>query len=245
MTPINVQEHLAREHKQSPFAEYLKEIVYGGIDGIVTTFAVVAGFSGAQLTGNLGTIPLVSVLLFGLANLFADASSMGLGNFLSVRADQDLYTKEKKKELHEIRNSTEFEKLETVEILTQKGYSPPDAKKMTSLLMKNEDYWVDFMMRDELEMSNPHQENPILTGIATFFSFIMFGFIPLAPYVLLVGTTENLFLFSILFTTMALIILGIFRYKVTQQDMIRSILETLLVGSVSALIAYGVGTFFE
>jgi VIT1/CCC1 family predicted Fe2+/Mn2+ transporter len=88
--------HLAAEHKISPISTYLKEIVYGGIDGIITTFAVVAGFSGAQ-TGPEGTIPMFVVLLFGFANLFGDASSMGLGNFLSVRADQDVYRKEQKK----------------------------------------------------------------------------------------------------------------------------------------------------
>ena len=74
------------------FSEYFKEVIYGGIDGIVTTFAVVAGFAGASLSSdNAVQISFLIVLLFGLANLFADAASMGLGNFLSVRSEKDLY----------------------------------------------------------------------------------------------------------------------------------------------------------
>ncbi|MEZ4104630.1 MAG: VIT1/CCC1 transporter family protein, partial [Candidatus Paceibacterota bacterium] len=85
--------------KDSPITEYFKEVIYGGIDGIVTTFAVVAGFSGAMLSNNDTTqFTFVVVLLFGLANLFADATSMGLGNFLSVRSDNDLYVANRNKE---------------------------------------------------------------------------------------------------------------------------------------------------
>jgi vacuolar iron transporter family protein len=119
---IDIDKHVAAEHYQSPFSVYLREIVYGGLDGIVTTFAVVAGFSGAQISANITTIPVLSVLLFGFANLLADATSMGLGNFLSVRADQDVYTREEAKERQEIKNNTEFEKLETVSILQTKGF---------------------------------------------------------------------------------------------------------------------------
>mgnify|MGYP001588355272 FL=1 len=91
--------HLKEEHNISPFSTYLKEIVYGGNDGIVTTFAVVSGFSGAQsLIGNTIT-PAFTVLLFGLANLFADSVSMSLGNFISLRSQQDQYNSEKSKEL--------------------------------------------------------------------------------------------------------------------------------------------------
>ncbi len=94
-----LSEHLEHEHQQSPFADYFKEVIYGGIDGIITTFAVVAGFSGAAISNEATTqLSFMVVLLFGLANLFADGVSMGLGNFLSVRSDQDLYKSARQKE---------------------------------------------------------------------------------------------------------------------------------------------------
>jgi vacuolar iron transporter family protein len=94
----DLEKHRKEEHSSSPFSTYLKEIVYGGNDGIVTTFAVVAGFAGAQSDTNVATYSFLTVLLFGIANLFADGASMGLGNFLSLRSEQDLYKKEKAKE---------------------------------------------------------------------------------------------------------------------------------------------------
>ena len=98
------KQHLAREHPSNLFASYIKEIVYGGNDGIVTTFAVVAGFSGAYTTAHATLqMSMVTVVLFGLANLFADGAAMGLGSFLSLRAEQSVYQFARKKEAPEAR----------------------------------------------------------------------------------------------------------------------------------------------
>jgi vacuolar iron transporter family protein len=110
--------------------------------------------------------------------------------------------------------------------------------------MKNEDYWVEFMMRDELEMSNPHEDNPARTAFATFFSFAGFGVIPLIPYIFLHNTPGNLFMYSLIFSASALFLLGMFRWKITKQHIVRSLFETLLVGAISAGVAYAVGTVF-
>lgn len=240
---IDLAEHLAKEHKVSPFSTYLREIVYGGIDGIITTFAVVAGFTGAQAASS--SLPALSVLLFGFANLFADAASMGLGNFLSVRSDQDVYKSEKDKERYEIKHSTDFEKAETMEILQTKGFSKKDASTLTQIYAKNEDYWVEFMMQEELEMSNPEHDNPLITGITTFVSFIIFGFIPLMPYLIMGTSFQDTFLYSISAAFGALILLGILRWKVANINLSRALLETLITGGISAVIAYFVGTFFS
>src|SRR3989344_5820064 len=116
MKRFNLEEHLKLEHKRTPFSQYLREIVYGGNDGIVTTFAVVAGFAGAQKDPLTSAVPIVSDHLFGLANLLAAALSMSLGSFLSIRAHQDVYRNEKDKEAHEIVHDPENEYRETIEI---------------------------------------------------------------------------------------------------------------------------------
>ena len=79
MISDKIAEHKGREHHISPIAEFIKQIIYGGNDGIVTTFAVVAGFAGAGASG-IAEIGGIAVLLFGLANLFADGAAMGLVN---------------------------------------------------------------------------------------------------------------------------------------------------------------------
>ena len=98
----------------SLFSGSIKEIVYGGNDGIVTTFAVIAGFTGAYSSTNTTlNLSMLSVLLFGLANLFADGAAMGLGSFLSLRAEKSVYHDFKEKERYEIEHNPEMEKAET------------------------------------------------------------------------------------------------------------------------------------
>lgn len=244
MHRFNLERHLAVEHKKTALGEYLREIVYGGNDGIVTTFAVVAGFAGAQTSPTSSAVPILSVLLFGLANLLADGVSMGLGSFLSLRADKDVYTMNKNKEQHEIIHDPDNEFSETVEILMRKKFTKKDAFTIARLYRLNPSYWLEFMMKDELEMKDPETEHPIYVALATFISFVIFGAIPLLPYL---TPLPKVYLFqaSLLSTFAALLLLGILRGMVSQQKSVRAIMETLLVGGISASVAYTVGTFFR
>lgn len=239
--------HLETEHGQSTFENYFKEVIYGGIDGIITTFAVVAGFSGAALSNETTTqLSFLVVLLFGLANLFADGFSMGLGNFLSVKSDQDLYKKARDKETDEVREHAELEYEETITILMQKGYAEEDARTMATLYRKNEAYWVDFMMNHELMLSDPRGDNPVLTGLATFVSFLFFGVIPLLPF-MVAGSAEpsTVFGYSVAGTACALFLLGLLKWKVVGSSLWKSLLEVGLVGGAAALVAFTVGSLFE
>lgn len=242
MSSFDLLEHLKKEHRITPFSQYLKEIVYGGNDGIVTTFAVVAGFAGAQKDGASMTVPLVSVLLFGLANLFADGVSMSLGSFLSHRADADVYKGQKSKEEYEIQHEPDKEFAETIDILKSKKFSQSDATVLASIYRKNPTYWTEFMMKDELEMTDPDRENASYVAMFTFGSFTLFGAIPLIPYMFQIGT--SIFSFSVLFTTLALLLLGMLRGKVSGGNIWRGVAETLLVGGLSATVAFIVGSFF-
>ncbi len=239
-----LKKHLEEDHRISPMSTYLQEIVYGGVDGIITTFAVVAGFAGAQGSAHLGNLGYLTVLLFGLANLFADASSMGLGNLLSLRSEQDRFQKERDKELLEIKNSEEMEKAETIMILKEQGFSLPDAEKLVEIYATNTGYWADFMMRYELQIPDPMGENPYYTAIATFISFQIFGIIPLLPFIFM-GANKDVFIFAIISTAIALIILGILRWFVTRQTIVRAVGEVLIMGSLSATVAYFVGALFS
>ncbi len=243
MSAFNLNEHLVKDHKRTPFSKYLREITYGGNDGIVTTFAVVAGFAGAAADPASSTIPIITVLLFGLANLLADGLSMSLGSFLSLRADQDMYKKERQKEIQEIAETPDHEVEETIEILRQKGFSLPDAKVITRMYQKNHPYWIEFMMKDELEMSNPEQEHPTYVALSTFLSFVSFGSIPLIPYFL--HLPGNSFPYSVMATIVALSLLGILRGSVSHEKPYQAVFETICVGGIAAASAYIVGSFFR
>ena len=239
---FNKAQHIREEHGISMVSSHLKEIVYGGTDGIVTTFAVVAGFAGVTSAPNVA-LPIMTVLLFGLANLFADGLSMGLGDFLSQRAENEMFHHHKSIELNEIKTRPDHEVKETIDLLIERGFSQEDAKAVTKIYQKNPDYWAEFMMKYELDMHRPETSSPAKSGLATFMSFTVFGFLPIAPYLMTVDA-QTAFLGACIMSITALIILGGFRAKMSDQKPIRSILETLLVGSVAGFAAYSVGTFF-
>lgn len=232
--------------EQSPLADYFKEVIYGGIDGIVTTFAVVAGFAGAALSNETTTqLSFLVVLLFGLANLFADAASMGLGNFLSVRSEQDLYRAARRREERKITADPDGEHTDTVALMMEKGFSQADAETLAGIYRTNDEYWLDFMMTHKQEMSDPRGENPVFTGLATFLSFMVFGAIPLLPFILMEeGDPSAAFMLSILGTFVALVLLGLLKWRVVGSRFAASLFEVVAVGGTAAILAYFVGTFF-
>lgn len=235
--------HLKEQHNISPFSLYLREIVYGGTDGIITTFAVVAGFAGAEQS-MMGSLPVLTVLIFGFANLFADGVSMGLGNFLATRSEHDVYKNEEGIEKKEVEQNIESEILETQDIFQQKGFSQEHAKQLTEIISTNKKYWIEFMMQEELGLKNPDGEKPERMAIATFLSFLLFGILPLLPYMFFSGHQYILW-FSILTTLCALLLLGYLRFQVTRQSIIRTLSESLLLGGLAAFVAYMVGSLFR
>lgn len=231
---------------KAKFSEYFKEVIYGGIDGVVTTFAVVAGFAGAAISNNETTqLSFAIVLLFGLANLFADAASMGLGNFLSVRSEKGLYEAVRKKEMVKLNNDTTSEVQVTVNLLKERGFNEEHAQTLAAIYSMNQEYWMDFLLQNREEMSDPRGENEVFTGLATFISFMIFGAIPLLPFMLQEsGDPATAFLYSSVGTFIGLITLGLLKWRVIGDKLVSSLTEVVLVGGTAAVLAYFVGTLF-
>jgi VIT1/CCC1 family predicted Fe2+/Mn2+ transporter len=227
-------EHRASEPHGSALGAYIHDIVYGANDGIVTTFAVVSGVAGAELQ------PFVVVIL-GFANVFADGLSMGLGNFLSSKSRNDNYQRVLKEEMQEIEDIPEIERDEIREIFLQKGFSGEDLERAVRVITSDKKIWADMMMREEHGLT-PEEggSKPALHALATFSSFILFGSIPIAPYILPLGGLEP-FPVTIGCAALALLLVGFLRSWVTRERLIKGPLEILTVGSICAGVAYGVG----
>jgi len=236
---INWAEHRSRDHNVTRAQEFLKQIVYGGNDGIVTTFAIVAGFAGASAE-NTAQIGALAVLVFGLANLFADGVSMGLGEFLSGRSHRDLYRARRQMELRELAEEPDRERAELWQVLRERGLEREEADQMADILMRNHGFAADLMMAYEFEMTDPRSTNPIGDGLSTFLAFIVLGSVPLLPYLL--GMEQDIaFPVSVGATTAALFGLGVLRWQATGERALRCIVETMLVGGICSLVAYAVG----
>ncbi|MDU8929706.1 VIT1/CCC1 transporter family protein [Alisedimentitalea sp. MJ-SS2] len=233
------EEHRRVAHSLGRTQEFLKQITYGGNDGIVTTFAIVAGFAGAAADGVAQVGPL-AVLVFGLANLFADGVSMGFGEFLSTRSAHDLFHARRARELQEIAANPDQERFELNTILRQRGLPDEDAEAATEIISRNPAMMADLMMTYEFGMSDPDADNPAVNGFFTFFSFVVFGSVPLIPYFLL-PADNTAFRLSLAASFAALVALGLLRWNATGERLARCVLETVAVGTICGVVAFGVG----
>ena len=225
-----VEQHGGTSH------QYIGDMVYGGLDGIVTTFAIVSGVSGANLGSGV-------ILILGLANLLADGLSMAAGAFLSLKSEREYYDRERERETWEIEHFPEGEFVEMIEIYRAKGYSREDAEALMEIQSKDHDLWVDAMMVHELGLL-PDDRQPIRSALATFVSFLLAGAVPLLVYLLgLVVPIDPAVSFpvALVLSGLALFGLGAAKVLITERNWFRSGLEMLLVGGVAAGIAYLVG----
>ncbi len=226
----------APERHEQEQGQYIKSVVYGGLDGIITTFAVVAGVAGASLSSGI-------ILILGFANLLADGLSMAIGDYLSTKAENEYNRSERTREQWEVEHYPEGEKQELFELYVGKGISADDARQMTDILARYSEAWVDTMMVEELGIVES-DESPFRNAVATFVSFGVFGFIPLVAFV---ASAQGLDLQGHAFGTAsamtgaALFCLGALKVRITQRNWFKSGLEMLVVGGLAAVAAYGTG----
>lgn len=231
-----IEAHKKDHEPHNESGKYIKSLIYGGLDGIITTFAVVAGVAGASLDASI-------VLIMGFANLIADGLSMAIGDYLSTKAESEYQQIERARETWEVEHYPEGEKQELVELYTAKGLSEEDAQKVTDILSKNKETWVSIMMVEELGIVE-NDESPIKNALITFFSFLIFGFIPLVAYVsssFIPGMSGYTFIIACILTGVTLFILGALKVKVTGKNWFRSGLEMLIVGGIAAIAAFLIG----
>lgn len=230
-------------HQESKYfrklQEYLEEFVYGGIDGAVTTFAVVAGGFGADLDAGI-------IIILGFANLFADGFSMSVGAYLSAKSSKENYKKHEAIEYWEIENLPDLEREEIVEIYQQKGFKGELLEQIVDHITSDKELWVAEMMKDELNLMQ-ETKSPFKIGLATFVSFLSVGFIPLLVYLwtYFYPSGINTFLWTSILTGVGFVIIGWLKSIVNQTSEIKSISETVALGLLAAVVAYYVGDVLE
>ncbi|MBI1182629.1 hypothetical protein GC194_00045 [bacterium] len=221
------------------FQDYIGEFVYGGIDGSVTTFAVVAGATGGGLDSSV-------VIILGFANLFADGFSMSVGSYLSTKSEKANYEKHKAIEYWEIEHLREREIEEVREIYENYGFEGKLLEDIVAHIIADKDRWVEVMMKEELEMQEENK-TPLGMGAATFAAFLIMGFVPLIAYVYdyLIAPVTQLFALSTGMTALAFAGIGYMKSHVTGTSRFRGVVETLLLGGAAAVLSYFVGDWLE
>ena len=235
-TPHAVRARLA----EAPPPSYLSDFIYGAIDGAVTTFAVVAGAAGADLDESV-------VIILGGANLIADGFSMGVSNFLGSRAERQQRERARREEQLHIRLVPEGEREEVRQIFAAKGFEGDDLDRVVDVITSDHDLWTETMMSEELGYGST-EPNEFRAATATFIAFLVVGFLPLLVFVYDLaapGDVPHPFVWSAILTAVAFLVVGGMKSRFVDQSSWRAALETLLVGGLAAVLAYGAGALLQ
>lgn len=219
---------------------YLRDFVYGSIDGCVTTFAVVSGVIGAELSPSI-------VVILGFANLLADGFSMAVSNYLGIRAEEQVLHRARQTEEEHIDVIPDGEVEEIREIFRKKGFDGELLDRVVNVITSDRRLWVETMLQDEwgLSLTGPV---PWKAAVITFLSFVAVGLIPLLPFTVFLESTasaRSLFTWSAGMTAIAFFAVGALKSRFGIEHWLRAGLETLVLGSGAAAVAYFVGVLLR
>lgn len=244
---MNIEQHLETHHAKKS-AKYIKNIIFGGIDGIITTFSIIAACFGSGLK-------IKYIIAMGFANLIADAFSMGFGDYISSLFESRYILAEKRKESLEFDNNREYEINEMVELYQTEGLSEEDSKKIVDLLVSKpeyKDYFIKSMVKMELDLEIPDEDYKMeikKEAFVTFTSFILFGFVPLITYLVAYWTdkksNEMVFIIDCFITLLTIVFLGYVQAIITKQPKFQSCLSLTINGFISTCLAFGIGFGLE
>jgi VIT1/CCC1 family predicted Fe2+/Mn2+ transporter len=210
--------------------ETVRDIVIGMSDGLTVPFALAAGISGAGAATKI-------VVLAGLAEIAAGSIAMGLGGYLAARTDFEHYATEKKRENWEIDHLRDAEKEEVAQVFRDYGMDEAEVQPIVERMSQDREQWIDFMMRFELGLEKPDPKRARISAITIGLSYIVGGFIPLSPY-MLINNLHTALLVSVLVTLVALFLFGYIKGRFTGTKPLKNGLQTVVVGGLAAGVAF-------
>jgi VIT1/CCC1 family predicted Fe2+/Mn2+ transporter len=229
MSAEHTHPHHHEHHLRS--TEAIRDVVIGMADGLTVPFALAAGLAGAVNGTHL-------VVLAGLAEIAAGSIAMGLGGYLAAQGDAEHYASERRREEREVVERVRDEEEEIYEIFDAYGVVREEARPVLEALKRNPPAWVDFMMRFELGLEEPEPGRAARSASTIAVSYVVGGFIPLLPYMLLNNGFEALKV-SVVITLLALVVFGAVKGRLTGAGALKSSLQTAGIGGIAAAAAFG------
>jgi VIT1/CCC1 family predicted Fe2+/Mn2+ transporter len=226
----HTREAIARRLARPPSVSYLRDWVYGGIDGAVTTFAIVAGVVGADLSNRV-------VLILGLANVVADGFSMAASNYSGTKTEVDEKDRLRAVEERHVETVPEGEREEIRQIFRGKGFEGPDLERAVNVITADTKRWVDTMLSEEYGLPKAVR-SPLKAAASTFAAFMLCGLVPLLPFVV---DAPSSFALSIATTGLVFFLIGSGKSRWSTSSWWRSGGETLAIGMGAAALAYAIG----
>jgi len=214
--------------------DFVRDVVIGMSDGLTVPFALAAGLSGAVASSPMATRIIV---VGGFAEIAAGSIAMGLGGFLAAKSDAEHYEQEKIREQREIQVIPEEEAREVREVLETYGMTREESQPVVEALRRRPEAWIDFMMRFELGLERPEPGRAVRSASTIAGAYVVGGFIPLLPYIILRAPQSGLIVSAIV-TLAALAVFGYIKGRFTGAPSLRSASQTCVTGGLAAAAAF-------
>ncbi len=221
----------AETHRQLS-SGWARAAIFGASDGLVTNVSLILGFVGASPGHHV-------VRLAGLAGLAAGAFSMASGEYLSVRAQRELYEREIEVERRSIAAYPVQEEQELYEIFLSRKIEPTLARQMASELMKDPEMALRAHTREELGIDPSAVGSPIAAALWSLVTFALGAFVPLLPWLL--TSSGNQMWWSVGLSGIATLSIGGLVGGLTQRGVLRGALRQLVITAAAAAVTFGVG----
>ncbi len=212
----------------------VRDWILGSSDGLVGFLAFVAGVS-ASLPSQR------SIILAGVAEMFAGGMSMGLGAYLGAKAEREYYERELGRERREIRDMPEEEREEIRQIYRRKGFEGEELEMVVHRITADKERWLKIMMHEELGFTQNVFVPPLRAGVGVGLSYVLGAAFPLAPYFLLERHTA--LLVSMALTFFVLFGVGAAKSRITYRAWWKSGAEMAGLGLAGALLCHGISAW--
>jgi VIT1/CCC1 family predicted Fe2+/Mn2+ transporter len=220
-------------HRAAGQSGALRAAVFGINDGLVSNLALVMGFAGAATGNDL-------IVLAGVAGLLAGAFSMGAGEYISMQSQRELFERQIELEREELRFRPDKERDELAALYRAKGLSESEAQLVAMRLMQDPQHALDTKIREELGLDPDELGSPWMAAVGSFLAFALGAFIPLAPFLVLVGAPA--LGLSVLLALGSLFVVGALVSLLTGRSLLYSGLRQVAIGGAAALVTYLVGS---
>ncbi|HUC35759.1 MAG TPA: VIT1/CCC1 transporter family protein [Acidimicrobiales bacterium] len=224
--------HARDHHHRSVGTGGARAAVFGVSDGLVTNVALILGIAGAHPGGAV-------VRLAGIAGLVAGAFSMSAGEYVSMRAQSELFERELDLESREIENRPEGERRELVRIYESRGIEPAVARRLASEMMRTPELALETHAREELGINPLALGSPVQAAVSSFATFAVGAFLPLLPWLVSSGTAATLG--SVVIGAVAALAVGTALSVFTRRTWWRSALRQLVISAGAAAVTFGIG----
>lgn len=222
-----------REPQHPTSGEFLRDIVFGANDGVVTAVGFLVGIAGSITDQAV-------VVLAGSLTIVAGGVSMALGNYLGVKSQKEHYAEMENVEKWEMKHKPDVEREEIREIYTNMGFDKETVDILTKKVTEKPDLWLKVMMRDELGFTGEETKHPIIAGMIMGSVYLLGGIPPLLPFLFFRPISRALIM-SIMVAVIVMSGIGFFRWWLNKGSITSKIIETVIIGLIAAAVGFLAG----